>query len=104
LENAAKPGAPLCATSNNENAIIPRLLTRKQAMAYLALSGGAFNAWIRQGLIPGPLAGTHRWDRLAIDTALDRASGLNSATNMSPLDQWRLKRDAGSPTRLVRDL
>jgi hypothetical protein len=73
-------------------------------MIYLALSSGSFSAWIRKGRIPGPLPGTRRWDRLAIDTALDRASGLNSATNMSPLDQWRLKRDAGSPTRLVHDL
>jgi hypothetical protein len=82
----------------------PRLLTRAQAMAYVALSSGAFSGWIREGRIPPPLPGTRRWDRHSIDAALNRASGLNVTTNMSPLDQWRSKRDAGSPSRLVRDL
>jgi hypothetical protein len=88
----------------NTPSLVPRLLTRKQAMAYLALGTASFKAWIEQGLIPGPLTGTRRWDRLAIDAALNRASGLNATTNMSSLDQWRFKRDAGSPSRLVRDL
>jgi hypothetical protein len=87
-----------------KSVVSPRLFTRAQAMAYLALSGGAFSAWIREGRIPGPLRGTRRWDRHSIDAALDRASGLNAITNMSPLDRWRSKRDAGSPSRLVRDL
>ena len=37
-----------------------------------------FHGWIRRGILPGPIPGTHKWDRKAIDRALDRASGLIS--------------------------
>jgi hypothetical protein len=32
----------------------------------------AFDEWVRRGIVPGPIAGTRRWDRKAIDAALDK--------------------------------
>ncbi|MEW6450058.1 MAG: hypothetical protein AB1490_05380 [Pseudomonadota bacterium] len=83
----------------DESLILPRLLTRPQAAAYLALTVAAFDDWIRRGLIQGPLPGTHRWDRKAIDAALDRASGLTPiTTNESDYAAWK-EAHAGSPAR-----
>jgi len=59
------------------NGKIPRGLSRKDAAAYAGCDSlSAFNSWIRRGILPGPIPGTHRWDRRAIDQAMDRASGL----------------------------
>lgn len=80
--------------------ISPRLLTRPQAASYLALTVAAFDDWVRRGLIPPPLARTHRWDRRAIDAALDHASGLTISTTTDETDYaaWK-KAHAGSPAR-----
>lgn len=64
----------------------PRGLTRENAASYCGLSLSGFDAWVAEGRVPGPIPGTRRWDRKAIDLALDRASGLESA---SPFEQWR---------------
>jgi hypothetical protein len=59
------------------SAEIQRGLSRKEAAAYAGCESlSAFNSWIRRGILPGPIPGTHRWDRKAIDWALDKASGL----------------------------
>ncbi len=56
--------------------MLPRGLTRDQAAAYCGCeTTDAFDGWVRRGIVPGPMAGTRRWDRKAIDRALDRLSG-----------------------------
>lgn len=60
-------------------AIDRRCLTREQAAEYCGVSPSGFSAWQRQGLVPGPIPGTNRWDRKALDAALDKASGLREA-------------------------
>lgn len=72
----------------------PRGLSRDELAQYLGISVAAVADWVRKGRIPGPMAGTHRWDRKAVDAALDRASGLTPAASdePSPLQQWRLSR------------
>lgn len=57
----------------------PRLLTKSQAAAYCGIGTGGFSDWIRKGILPRALKGTQRWDRAAIDAALDRRSGLAKA-------------------------
>jgi hypothetical protein len=47
---------------------------------------------VRRGLVPGPLPGTQRWDRKAIDMALDRASGIDTRTDRTPFDEWKARR------------
>ncbi|MEP9355030.1 hypothetical protein ABLE93_15690 [Xanthobacter sp. KR7-65] len=77
-------------------AIEPRCLTLQQAADYCALTRSGFSAWQRQGLVPGPIPGTNRWDRKALDAALDKASGLREAGAMpeDPWDAWERERDA----------
>jgi hypothetical protein len=71
----------------------PRGMTREEAAAYCGCeSMAAFSNWVRRGIIPRPLPGTHRWDRKAIDAALDRASGLETTLQESPLEAWRAQR------------
>ncbi len=74
--------------------IEPRGMTKEQAAAYAGCESlSAFSDWIRRGILPGPIPGTHRWDRKAIDLALDRASGLQTTIAPSdPLGEWRQKR------------
>ena len=68
----------------------PRLLERPDAAKYCGLSPDGFSAWVREGRLPGPIEGTKRWDRRAIDAALDRLSGLAGAgAEASPLDSWK---------------
>ena len=45
----------------------PRLLTKSEAAAYCRCSLSAFDDWIRRGIMPSSIPGTHRWDRKAID-------------------------------------
>lgn len=55
----------------------PRLLSRDELREYLGgISPSTLARWIEDGRIPRPIEGTTRWDRIAVDRALDRASGL----------------------------
>ena len=69
----------------------PRGLTREAAAAYCGLTPEGFDQWVKRGLVPGPIPGTQRWDRKAIDAALDRASGLDTIAS-SAFDTWKARR------------
>jgi hypothetical protein len=62
----------------------PRLLTRNQVRSYLQITDADLVARMARGQVPGPLWGTDadladaRWDRQAVDRALDRASAIPS--------------------------
>lgn len=67
---------------------LPRLFTRDELREYLGgISSSTLARWIDDGKIPGPLSGTTRWDRAAVDRALDRASGLTQPQSGS--GEWR---------------
>lgn len=68
-----------------------RCLTRGQAAAYCGLTSAGFTAWCRQGIVPGPIPGTKRWDRKALDAALDKASGMKHADAdlPDPFEAWK---------------
>jgi predicted DNA-binding transcriptional regulator AlpA len=72
--------------------IAPRLLTREQAAAYCGVGTATFTAWVRRGIIPSPVSATHRWDRKAIDAALDVLSRIDDKLEGNALDQWKAKR------------
>lgn len=81
-------------------ALQPRGLTRGVAAAYCGLSPDGFDAWVSRGLLPGPIPGTLRWDRKAIDLALDRASGIQSSVEpTSSYDAWRKRREGQDARR-----
>ncbi|WP_426315688.1 hypothetical protein ACN9MF_12945 [Methylobacterium fujisawaense] len=68
--------------------LIPRGLTREQVAAYCGCESlAAFDDWVRRGIVPRAMTGTTRWDRRAIDRALDRRSGLLSDPGPS-IDEW----------------
>jgi len=73
---------------------VPRLLSKAAAAEYCSLSPSSFGKWVRDGRLPKSIPETHRWDRLAIDSALDRVSGIASASTVSALDEWRSTRNA----------
>lgn len=56
--------------------LTPRCLTRAEAAEYCRLEGESFDKWVQRGLIPGPIPGTRRYDRKAIDLAIDKLSNL----------------------------
>lgn len=68
----------------------PRCLSKAQAAAYLGLTLSGFATWVRLKRIPGSLPGTHHWDRVAIDRAIDKLSGIDVATSevKSQLQTW----------------
>jgi hypothetical protein len=72
----------------------------KQEVADYVCGGNlsTLSDWIRRGIMPGPIPGTKRWDRKAVDAALDRLSGLQTTiapVAASPYDQWKATQDAG---------
>ena len=68
--------------------MLPRGLTREQAAEYCGCDSlAAFDDWVRRGIVPKAIPGTARWDRKAIDHALDRRSGLLEAADSS-FEQW----------------
>jgi hypothetical protein len=72
----------------------PRGLTREKAAEYCGCETvTAFDRWVRKGIVPGPIPGTRRWDRKAIDVALDKISGLTAKAEKSDAatayDEWR---------------
>jgi hypothetical protein len=73
-----------------------RCMTRDEAAQHIGISVESFDAWRRKGILPGPIPNTHRWDRKALDLALDRASGLPSDEGGSVFDEWKRAR---SPAR-----
>lgn len=70
-----------------------RGLSEKAAAEYLGLSVSGLHDWRRKGIVPGPIPGTHRYDRKAIDAALDKLSGLPT-TAPSAYDEWKARQDA----------
>jgi hypothetical protein len=75
--------------------IVPRGMTKDEAAEYCGCeTKGAFDTWIQKGIVPGPIPGTQRWDRKAIDVWLDRASEIEtSVTPVSTLEQWKAMRE-----------
>jgi hypothetical protein len=63
-------------------------MRKAEAAAYCAVTPSRFSQLVKAGTLPGPIRGTTRYDRVAIDRALDKLSGLTAETQMSPLDRW----------------
>jgi len=53
-----------------------RGLTREEAADFCGIAPSTFDAWVRAGKMPGPVAGTKRWDLKALERAWDKLSGL----------------------------
>ena len=64
-----------------------RLASEKEAADYIGLEVATFRAWVSSGRLPQPIADCGKYDLKAIDLAIDRISGIGTATNA--LDAWR---------------
>jgi predicted site-specific integrase-resolvase len=66
-----------------------RLACEKETAETIGLELSTFRTWVACGRLPGPIEDCGKYDLKAIDQALDRISGIGSATNA--LDAWRTK-------------
>ena len=67
-----------------------RLLSREEAAAYCGVRPDQFTRYVRQGIMPQKITRTTRWDKHAIDAAIDRLSGLTpkGQTNDDTYARW----------------
>ena len=73
-----------------------RGLTAEQAAEYCGCETvDAFLTWVKRRIVPGPIPGTHRWDRKAIDAALDHLSGLTKDAGSS-FEDWARRNARGA--------
>jgi hypothetical protein len=77
--------------ADNDNG--PRLMTRAQAAAYCGCGLSSFSRWVAVGIMPGPVAGTRRWDRLAIDAMIGKV-GAAVAEPESAFLKWKRRSGA----------
>jgi hypothetical protein len=77
--------------------LTPRGLTREAAAAYVGLSPAAFDKARLENKYPGPTLPGGRYDLVLLELAMDRLSGILTASEAaSPLDAWRRSRGARS--------
>jgi excisionase family DNA binding protein len=73
-----------------------RVFSRAEAASYAGVSLGHFKKLVEDGILPEPLPGygrVRRWDKAALDRALDNASGAATfAPTQSAYDAWRSAR------------
>jgi predicted DNA-binding transcriptional regulator AlpA len=80
--------------------IQPRLLSKKDAAAYLGVSTPTFAKWVAEGLFPPSVSITKMWDKKAIDAQLDKLSGLEANdTDDGGYERRRLEREAKKAAR-----
>ncbi|MEE8306542.1 MAG: hypothetical protein V3R81_04710 [Gammaproteobacteria bacterium] len=65
-----------------------RLFTMKNLASELGVSVHTARGWVKRGIIPGPMSGTHYWDIKAVHLALDKLSGLEPEKEESDLEKW----------------
>lgn len=73
-----------------------RGLSIEDAARYCGITPDTYKEWEREGWVPGPWPGTRRYDRKAIDRALDARSGIFDEPALDPLEEWRKRRRRGS--------
>lgn len=68
----------------------PLVLTRCEAAAMCRISVQTFDEWVRKEILPGPIPGTRRWSRLAIERALAGETATSPAqVPLSPFEEWK---------------
>jgi hypothetical protein len=76
-------------------AVQPRCLSREDAAQYCGCETvRAFDEWVRKGIVPRPIPGTTKWDRKAIDDALDRYRTTAPSIQADPYLAWKAEENA----------
>lgn len=63
-------------------------IDRKEAARLCGLSPAGFDVWVRKGIVPPAIAGTHRWSRAALERALGGMPGAVEV-ELDPYEQWK---------------
>ena len=71
-----------------------RVLSRAEAASYVGISPGHFNKLVENGTMPAPLKAfgrARRWDKAALDEALDGMCGVSGSASVEPsaYDLWK---------------
>lgn len=66
----------------------PRLLSGASAATYCGITLATWSKWVADGIMPKPVEFTRRWDRKAIDIALDKASGIVAPSIVPQEDEF----------------
>ena len=68
----------------------PPVLTRPEGAKMCGISIKTFDTWVRKGILPGPIAGTRRWSRGAMERRLAGEITSQPITDQpSPFEQWK---------------
>jgi hypothetical protein len=68
----------------------PLVLTRSEAAGLCRISLSTFDNWVRKGILPGPINGTRRWSRLAMEHALGGGlTEIASSKEISAFEGWK---------------
>lgn len=75
-----------------------RVFNRNEAASYVGVSPGHFKKLVDEGVMPAPLAAygrARRWDKAALDLALDSTSDVVGSMSLSAYDLWKDARGQG---------
>lgn len=70
-----------------------RGISINQAADMCGITVSNYRKWVNKGIVPGPWPGTQRYDRKAINVALDKLSGINEQSPETAYEEWKLKRN-----------
>jgi hypothetical protein len=76
-----------------------RLITKAQAAKYCGTSTATFAKWVLAGILPATVSITGKYDIRALDTALDKLSGIKSEPLEDSFETWKRGRDAKTSSR-----
>jgi predicted DNA-binding transcriptional regulator AlpA len=66
------------------------VLRRSEVAEMCSISVQTVDMWVRKSIIPGPIAGTRRWSRSAIERRLASQDAASSPIDqLSPFEQWK---------------
>jgi hypothetical protein len=86
----------LHAKGQAEHGVPSRGMTTQEAAELFGISVPAFYNKQRKGEVPRPTLPCGRYDRVLLERAMDRLSGIDrEPPPLSPLDQWRSRRGSG---------
>jgi len=89
-------------TENSASSLCPdaRLLSCTDAATYCGVSRATYRAWLDKGLLPKAIRGTRRYDKKALDDALDKLSGISDdAEQCNDYDAWKANNASQTETR-----
>jgi len=88
LSPGRRPAIDPCLIVANDN--YPLVLTRREAASICRVCLSTFDNWVRKGILPGPIKGTRRWSRVALERALSGGlTGARLPNEHSAFDEWK---------------